>query len=797
MSHQCFHCQLPVTQKNRVITDINHQQQEFCCHGCASVCKTIHEAGLSSFYNFQETGLLPKIDLEFSSEIYDSDVFQNSYLEQNDNGIKSLTLISETIHCAACVWLLEKAIGSMKGVENIRVSLTDQRVKIVWNDEIIQLSAIAKRMADLGYNAIPYERNLIEHRERLKNKQMLYRIGFSGFTMMNLLWISIALYTGADDGKYKEYFEWLGFLLATPTLFYSGFPFLKNAYIGLKNFQLNMDLPISIGALTTYLYSTLVLFGFGNGGIYFDTVVNFIFVILIGRYFESLGKRQAITASSSLKQLQPKIALVEKHKKETIMPINAVKSGEIVVIRPGEIIPIDGEVISGTTEVDESLISGESTLINKTPGDKVLSGTVNMSGSLKIKVSKSVNESALNQIINLVNDAGVHKSKIVCTIDRFIPYFVLSTLGLALLSFVYWLPEGFDTSLMIATSVLIITCPCAFGLATPVSLSVASGIASKRKLLIKNTDAFEVANQITHVIFDKTGTLTNGRFQISKVVTGLDEKYFINLISSLESLSEHSIASAFPTSNNSEKLQVESFKSSPGRGIRGLVEGNEIRVGTYEFVSENITNEEKGSFPIADEDTSTILWCSDNKKILGYILLEDQIKSDAKILIDSLKSQGMNISILSGDKLGAVKNVADKLGINNYYAELIPSQKLELVKKIQKTDKVLMVGDGINDAPALIQSDLSIAVVGAADISAQQSDIVLIGKGLKFISRLFTISQFTKRVIKQNIYFAFGYNFIMIPLAMMGKITPLVAAIAMPISSIIVILNALRIKNKG
>ena len=228
-----------------------------------------------------------------------------------------------------------------------------------------------------------------------------------------------------------------------------------------------------------------------------------------------------------------------------------------------------------------------------------------------------------------------------------------------------------------------------------------------------------------------------------------------------------------------------------------MVEGNEILVGTYEFVSENITNEENESFQISDEDTSTILWCSDNKKILGYILLEDQIKSDAKLLIDSLKSQGMNISILSGDKLGAVKNVANKLGISNYYAELIPSQKIELVKKIQKKEKVLMVGDGINDAPALIQSDLSIAVVGAADISAQQSDIVLIGKGLKFISRLFTISQFTKRVIKQNIYFAFGYNFIMIPLAMMGKITPLVAAIAMPISSIIVILNALRIKNKG
>ncbi len=281
MSDSCYHCGLPVTRVNKVEATIKNTQQYFCCVGCASVCQTIHDSGLGAFYDQQTSSLLPAVDLEYPLEFYDSLVFQQPFLESADSGDKTITLISDTIHCAACVWLIERALSAMDGVVWARVNLTDKRIRIRWKDEEINLSSIMQALADLGYAAMPYEQNVAEAAQQRKNKAMLYRIGFSGFTMMNLLWISIAMYTGASGGQYHGYFQWLGFALATPTLFYAGYPFLKNAYFGVKNRYMNMDVPISIGALTTYFYSVYVLLGFSaKGEVYFDTVVNFIFVIL-------------------------------------------------------------------------------------------------------------------------------------------------------------------------------------------------------------------------------------------------------------------------------------------------------------------------------------------------------------------------------------------------------------------------------------------------------------------------------------------------------------------------------------
>ena len=398
MSNSCFHCGLEVTSHNRIQANINQLPHDFCCVGCASVCQTIHQSGLGAFYDQQTSSILPAVDLEYPLEFYDAPAFQQPFLEAADQGEKIITLISDTIHCAACVWLIEKAIGSLEGVNWVRANLTDKRIRISWKDDEIQLSNIVQRLADLGYSAMPYEQNIAEKIANRSNKSMLYKIGFAAFTMMNLLWISIAMYTGASDGKYHQYFQWLGFALATPTLFYSGFGFLRSAYNGLKNGLMNMDVPISIGALATYFYSVYVLLGFSaKGEVYFDTVVNFIFVILIGRYLESSAKKSSISASSSLQQLQPKVALVIKDGEEKVTPVSAISQGDRVLIKPGERIPVDGSVVSGASETDESLLSGESKPVSKTLGDEVFAGSVNGQGALEIRVEKTLKQSVFGQ----------------------------------------------------------------------------------------------------------------------------------------------------------------------------------------------------------------------------------------------------------------------------------------------------------------------------------------------------------------------------------------------------------------
>jgi len=648
---------------------------------------------------------------------------------------------------------------------------------------------------------MPYEQNVAEAKQQQKNKEMLYRIGFSAFTMMNLLWISVAMYTGASGGKYHQYFQWLGFALATPTLFYAGYPFLKNAYIGIKNRFMNMDVPISIGALTTYFYSVYVLFGFSSRGeVYFDTVVNFIFVILIGRYLEASGKKSALSASSSLQQLQPKIALVKLGDTEQLKPISAIAVGDVVVLKPGERIAVDGRVLLGSTETDESLLSGESFPVSKKIGDEVFAGTLNIHGSVEIEVTKSFRQTALSQIVDLVENTKMNKSKIVCTIDKIIPYFVWTTLLLATLTFVYWYPKDFDLALLSATSVLIITCPCAFGLATPMSIAVASGAAAKKKILIKNGDALEVLSKVKHVVFDKTGTLTLGEFKVSGLESKIDRAEFLSIMASIEKHSEHPLAKAIVDYAGAKNtLAVKNFNAIPGEGVVAKIGSKQYRLGNLNYLVSHGASEDSDLSDNAnalEKQGHTCIWCADENKVLGFISLSDEVKSDAKAVVNELHRMGKTVTMLSGDSKQVAQTVAKHLGIKNVIAQVLPSDKANHIKTLQKNGLVLMVGDGINDAPALVQADSSIAIGSGADVSVGSADVVVLKNTLTPIIEAIKLSKNTQNTIKQNIAFALFYNALMVPLAMMAKVTPLFAAIVMPISSLIVIGNAARLRAK-
>ncbi len=809
MTDICYHCALEIDPKYQISAPIQGTSRHFCCSGCACVCGTIFAAGLDAFYTQQQHAILPSVALEYPLEFYDCDAFQQPFLEQSEADTKTLTLLSDGIHCAACVWLIERAISDIDGVIWVRANLTDKRIKIHWKNTL-KLSVIIQKLADLGYASVPYEPNIAELKQQQKNKKMLYRIGFAAFAMMNLLWISIALYSGANEGKYHAYFQWLGFALATPTLFYAGFGFLQNGYFGIKNRFMNMDVPISIGALSTYFYSIYVLFGFSaHNEVYFDTVVNFIFVILIGRYLEASSKKNALSAANSLKQLRPKIARVKSGNTEIIKPIDAIAIDEIVCVKSGERIAMDGVIIAGTTEVDESLMSGESLPIYKGVGDLVLAGTMNTLGSISVKVSKLARQSALAQIVDWVENTKAGKSRIVRTVDKIIPYFVSTTLILAFGTFFYWLPAGFDLALLSGVSVLIITCPCAFGLATPMSVAVASSAAATFKTLIKNGDALETLHRVKHVVFDKTGTLTLGKFQVDAVATVIDKAQFIAILHALEVHSEHPLSRAIMRLKSTHRpLQADNFKTTPGRGICANIEQMHYQIGTLDYLKHGHTAKNNTTENNATENNTliaqslrlekqgkTCIWCADEQQILGFVALSDSLKTDAKSVVAALKKMGKNVIMLSGDSEKVAQTIAQQVGIEHVIAGVLPRDKARHIARFQQSGQVLMIGDGINDAGALIQSDTSIAIGSGSDVSVQQADTVILKNTLTPIVQLMQLSAKTQTIIHQNIGFALGYNALMVPLAMAGFVSPLFAAIAMPISSLIVISNAARLKN--
>ena len=516
---RCFHCGLPVTPKSQVLGLPGGVEHAFCCTGCKSVCEAIFAAGLDGFYRRTPEGEVfgPPPEPPKELALYDLDAVQEEFVPTL-GGQREINLLVEGIHCAACVWLIETGLAGLPGVEEARVNLTGRRLKVRWDNGRVKLSAILRRLADVGYAAVPFDPEASEGALQRQNRKLLYRMAFAGFAMMNLLWISIALYSGADRGEFRGMFQWIGFLIATPTLIYSGYPFYKGAWSGLRSGHLTMDLPIAIGVTNTYLYSLYVTAsGTLVGDVYWDTVVNFLFVILVGRFLESLSKRKAVASTQRLLDLQPKVATVLRDGDEVVLPIRAVKPGEVVLVRPGEKIPVDGQVLAGRSAVDESMLTGESEPVVKGEGAAVCAGTLNGPAPLQVRVEGLLRDTALGRIIRLVEDAQASKAPIQCMADRVVPWFVAVTLGLGTLTFLFWWGDGVEKALMAATAVLIITCPCAFGMSTPMAIAVASGLGARRGILVKNGAVLEGLSSIDHFVFDKTGTITEGRPAVTTV----------------------------------------------------------------------------------------------------------------------------------------------------------------------------------------------------------------------------------------------------------------------------------------
>ena len=776
------------------------------------VCQTIHESGLDGFYDKLKNNdaLAPPPDSDNNLEQFDLDDVQAEFVTSQDN-FSEATLLVEGIHCAACVWLIEHGLADLNGLLKADVNMAHHRLQLRWNRDELKLSAVLKRLAQLGYKAVPYNSEAAEGAAAKQHKSLLYRMAFAGFGVMNIMWISIALFAGASsasgiDPDHKQFFHWISLLIATPVLAYSGWPIIRSGIRGLMHGQLGMDLPVAIGALATYSYSVWITLR-GSGEIYFDTVVTFLFIILVGRYLEGISRRNATSATNRLMELQPRSALRMVDGESELVSVRAVRLGDQVLVRPGDKIPVDGRVVDGHSEISEAMLTGEAQPVIKNIDDRVVAGTVNGQGALVVQVEQLGKDTALAKIIHMVESAQGSKAPIQCLADRIVPWFVATTIGLATLSFFFWLRQDFDIALLAATSVLIITCPCAFGLATPMGIAVSVGHGSKHGLLIKNGAAIESLANISHVVFDKTGTLTEGQLSVAAVhlnpALALAEEKFVALVAAAESRSEHHIAKAIVSyakqqGSELEALQVESFQSVPGRGLEVSIDGHKLLIGNSGLLEQQQLSLPQQLIDIQNRvqtDGGVAVLVVVDGQVAGLIAVQDQIREEASGLVTALRQRGIGMTLLTGDSQAAANKVAADLGGMDVIAEVLPQHKDQVISDLQaKGEKVVMIGDGVNDAPALARADVGIAMGSGTDVSMECADFVLMDNALQRVLFGIDLSHQTLRIIRQNIKLSLGYNLVLVPMAMAAMLTPVFAAIAMPLSSLAVIGNALRIR---
>lgn len=802
----CFHCGLNVADDVDFQSQLDGKLREFCCFGCQSVCEAIFQAGLQGYYQRTPQGALlappplPPKDIK----MYDMPEIQQDLVRiQGDK--REANLLVEGIHCAACVWLIERGLKRVAGVEAANVNMAGKRLYLSWDDSRVKLSTLIQSLSKIGYAGVPYDPEAAEGAMKKRNRAMLFRLFFAGFTMMNMSLVAGALYTGADQGEFRNFFHWMGFALATPTLLYSALPFYKGAWGGLRNAHLTMDVPIAIGLSVTYLYSIYVTLT-GIGEVYFDTVTNLTFLILIGRYLEGLFRQQAVAATSRLMNLQPRVATVVQDGVETMTPIRAVKMGDHVLVKPGSAVPVDGVVLEGHSAVDESMLSGESLPVSKSVGMAVSAGTLNTTGALLVAVRCQLQDTTLSKIIQLVEQAQASKAPIQRIADNIVPWFVLATLVCATATFAWWYSQNFDIALIAATSVLIITCPCALGMATPMSIAIASGLGAKYGILVKNGLVLETLSKVTHFVFDKTGTLTEGKMSVAHFHVAKDAAIpdVVCKAAAVERYSEHAIAKAIVAAAEQQQLRfreisVTDFHVTAGLGVEANIEGQTVLLGSAEWLTRNgitLNTTLQNQAHKHESQAMSCVHCAIGDEHLAVFALADQLRADAQQMVNELRAAGIAMTLLSGDRKTVADAIARQLGGMAVIAEVLPQDKDQVIQKLQQQGAVVaMVGDGINDAPALIRADVGIALGSGTDVSVESADIVLMHNELNKVRQATLLSRRTLRAIKQNIGLSLVYNAVMVPLAMAAMVTPVVAAITMPISTLLVVGNAARIRN--
>ncbi|EJH3980329.1 copper-translocating P-type ATPase [Staphylococcus pseudintermedius] len=710
--------------------------------------------------------------------------------------------------CAACSARIERVLQREAGIDQINVNLVMENGTVKYDPSQISIEEIYERVAKIGYEAFPMEtkdetaKRKSDELKRQKGKfiislilalPLLYTM-FGHFSFLGFIPVPELLMNG-----------WFQFILATPIQFVLGWQFYVGAYKSLKSKSANMDVLVAMGTSAAYFYSLyLMLTHLGHSGhvpLYFETSAVLITLILLGKYFEMRAKGHASDAISKLAALQVKDAEVERDGKIEMIAIDDVRVGDIVWVRSGQQIPLDGQVIEGSTTVNEAMLTGESMPVEKNIGDTVIGSTINQTNFIKLQVTHVGEDLVLNQIIKVVEEAQNDKPQIQRLADKISNIFVPTVVVLALLSFIVWFfvvtPFQFTAAFEIFIAVIVIACPCALGLATPTSIMVGSGRAAESGILFKTAEALEQVQHVDTIVFDKTGTITNGEPKVVHVYHETEEVTIGTYVKSLEMQSEHPLSKALVDYYSDEAVHtVSQYETHAGSGISGVIDDNRVRIGSIRFVTNNdLTQEQQDRIHSLAEQGATVVGMTINETLVAIIGVRDDPKAEAKAVIETL-NKNYDLVMLSGDSKQTAQAIGRELGFTRVIAEVKPDEKSKVVTELQNEGKrVMMVGDGINDAPALMKSDIGVAMGSGSDIALESADIALVRNHLDGIADALQLSRLTIKNIKQNLFFAFCYNLIGIPIAAAGFLAPWVAGTAMAFSSVSVVLNALRLKN--
>lgn len=781
----CAHCGLDVPP-GLVRPDLDEQ---FCCHGCETVYRTIHECGLERYYALRDASTDERVrpdvpDHAFAE--YDDAAFEAVYVNKDASGQGSIELALEGVHCAACVWLVERLPAVLSGVIESRLNLRTRVVQVRWDPDRVRLSRIAGTLTNLGYRPHPARGAGVRQARIRDERRMLARIAISGFCAGNVMLLAFALYGGETDTiepRFELLFRWMSMAIALISFAIPGSVFFRGAIASLRARAPHLDLPIALALLIGGIGGTINTIR-GTGEIYFDSLSALVFLLLVGRFIQQRQQRLASDSVELLYAFTPSLAHVVVDDSVRDVPIEALRLGDVIEIRPGEIVAADGEVVSGQSMLDASLLTGESRPVDIGPGSQLSAGTLNLASPVKLRVESTGPDSRVGRLMRLVADAAERKAPLLTLANRLAMVFTVVVLTLAVMTFVIWARHGLDAAGQHAIALLIVTCPCALGLATPLAMTASIGRAARRGIMIKGSDALE---RLTHpgvIYLDKTGTVTLGHLT---VVDWIGDPTARRLAAALESGSRHPIAQALAKCDQPVP-NPDSVEHVLGAGVRGIVEGHDVAVGSAEFVhrhAQTTRGDFAPHFARAAEQGLTPIAIAVDSRVVALALLSDDVRPDSRDVVAKLQAAGWDVHLLSGDDPRTTARIAERVGIpaSKTLGGITPERKLETVQR----SGTVMVGDGVNDAAALAAAGVGIAVQGGAEASLDASDVYLTQPGLGPILDTLRLARATRRTILTCLGASLAYNSVAASLAVAGLITPIIAAILMPLSSLTVL----------
>ena len=786
----CFHCGLPVPRDRR----------DFCCPGCEAVSRSIAGLGLESYYRLRtEPAPRPRDDAGDDLAAYDDALVQARFVREVAIAAgpgREARLLLEGLRCSACAWLVEQVVARLPGVDAIELNYATRRAVLRWDPARTRLSTVLAAVRSLGYQAWPHEEGRLALVEANERRGLLRRLWVAGLGMMQVMMYAVPAYIAADGeiaADAASLMRWAGLILTLPVIAYSAAPFFAGAWRDLRLKTLGMDVPIVLGLLAAFAASLAATVS-GEGEVYFDSVAMFVFLLLGARYLELAARSRAGRSLEHLARLVPQEALLLADGSPDPVPVAAARlaPGDRVLVRAGAVLPADGVLESGEAEVGEAWLTGESRPVTRRRGEALRGGSVNAGSALVMRLTHVGQDTAISAILRLMERALGERPPWVGAAQRASSWFVGFILAAALVAGLAWLAIDAARAPWIAVAVLVVTCPCALALATPVAMTAATGAMARARVVVARGQAVERLASATDFVFDKTGTLTLGRPSLVETLPlgALPARECVGLAAALARWSSHPLDRALAKVPAGD-VAVADPESVSGAGIEALAGGRALRLGRADFVAA-ITGTPA---PVAWIDCpDSVAYLGDAGGWIAAMRFADRLRTEAPGAIDRLRRMGLAIHLLSGDEDGVVKRVAAEIGIRDAVARATPELKQRTVRDLQRAGaRVAMVGDGINDAPVLAQADVSVAMGGGADLAQVRADAVLLSDNLDDLAAAVEIARRARRVVRQNIAWALGYNLFAVPLAAAGLVTPLVAAIGMSASSLVVVANAARL----